>query len=326
MTEAKGNSFITDPSDLQYISDLVNQVLEQKHELGSIHDFQSALKEMSLSQGREVQMNLISDKNQWFGFNFSFKNDPNKTTSTIPFKQQLQLNERGGSITPHVPPALTIDVAAKPESNLSTRTPKGELVVAPTLQAEGLHILPEDREELVKSPAPGVKANPSLARIATHLASRNEIDGLWLTGLTLKTGTTLAQHLETEPQPDMQAAGNAVIKRFEQVLPQQFADLKNGNSPQTFNWKDPHSGNQYRFEFEAATFSIEGESLTPAALTGFDASDKSRKPVFSAFLVDSKRDRWLIQECDFNPNQLRSLTACNRSGTLQKSASVDNEL
>jgi hypothetical protein len=100
MTEAKGNSFITDPSDLQYISDLVNQVLEQKHELGSIHDFQLALKEVSLSQGREVQMNLVSDKNKWVGFNFSFKNDPNKTTSTIPFKQQLELEERGGSITP----------------------------------------------------------------------------------------------------------------------------------------------------------------------------------------------------------------------------------
>jgi hypothetical protein len=225
-----------------------------------------------------------------------------------------------------VPPDLTIDVVAKPESNLSTRTPKGELVVAPALQAEGLHVLPENGEEFVKSPAPGVKANPSLARVANHLASRNEIDGLWLTGLTLKTGTTLAQHLETEPQPDIQAAGNAVIKRFEQVLPQQFADLKNGNSPQTFNWKDPHSGNQYRFEFETPTFSIEGESLTPAALKGFDASDKSRKPIFSAFFVDAKRDRWLIQECDFNLDQLRSLTACNRSGTLQKTASVAQEL
>ena len=125
MTEAQGNCFITDPAELHYISDVVNQVLERKHFLGSIQDFQSLLKEASLSQGREIQMNLVNQNDRLVGFNFSFPNHPNKTTSTIPFKPQLELAQPGGSILAQPPQNCTIDVAAtKMKGNLSTQIPQ----------------------------------------------------------------------------------------------------------------------------------------------------------------------------------------------------------
>lgn len=327
MTEAQGNSFITDPAELHYISNVVNRVLDKKHELGSIQDFQSALKEASLSQGREIQMNLVNQNDRLVGFNFSFSNQPDKTTVTIPFKQQLELSHPGGSILPQPPQNFTIDVAAKKEKgNLSTSKPPGQLAVTPPLQAEGMRVLPREDEEQINSPSPGWKLNPNLARIAAYLASRSEIDGLWLTGTTLKTGTTLAQSLETENKPDIQSAGNAVIKRFEQVLPEQFAEFKNGSSAKPFNWKDPHSGKQYRFEFSNPTCTKEGQLLTPATLKGFQQSGNSQQPVFSASLIDAKRDRWLIEQCDFTTSQLHSLTACNRSNSEKSPKALEHSL
>ncbi|NJS17139.1 MAG: hypothetical protein HC787_10725, partial [Nostocaceae cyanobacterium CSU_2_110] len=88
MNNSIDNCFITDPEELKYISDVVNQVLDDKHNLTDVKDFQAALREASLERGREVQMNLVFDENQLSGFNFSFQDDPNKTTATIPFKQQ----------------------------------------------------------------------------------------------------------------------------------------------------------------------------------------------------------------------------------------------
>ncbi|MCL1475100.1 hypothetical protein [Argonema antarcticum] len=327
MTEAQGNSFITDPAELHYIWDVVNRVLDRKHELGSIQDFQSALKEASLSPGREIQINLVNQNDRLVGFNFSFSNQPDKTTVTIPFKQELELSRSGGSILPQPPQNFTIDIAAKKEKgNLLTQTPPGQLAVTPPLQTQETRVLPKQDEEQINSPSPGLKLNPNLARIAAYLASRSEIDGLWLTGTTLKTVTTLAQSLETENKPDIQFLGNAVIKRFEQVLPQQFAELTNGSSAKPFNWKDPHSGQQYRFEFYNATCTKEGQPLTPATLKGFRQSGNSKQPVFSASLIDAKRDRWLIEQCDFTTSQLHSITACNRSTSEKTPKSLENAL
>ena len=88
MNDLIDNCFITDPLDLNYISHVVNQVLESKHHLADIKDLQAALKEVSLEHGQEIQMNLVFEENQLSGFNFSFTNDSSKTTATIPFKQQ----------------------------------------------------------------------------------------------------------------------------------------------------------------------------------------------------------------------------------------------
>lgn len=336
MTGAINSSLITDIQDLQYISDVVNQVLDSQHELGSIKGVQTALKQLSLERGREIQINLVSDQNLLHGFNFSFKNDPSKTTPTIAFKQHLDLSEFGsGEIVQHLPLTKSIEVAAtKTEGNLSKTSLKGELTISPTLQAESLYMPSEDNAEISElsnfSP-PGLgKINPSLAFFADKLVSRQEIDGLVLTGATLKAATTLAKLLETENKPDTQSVGNAVIKRFQQVLPEQFDQLKAGGSPQPFNWKDPHSGKQYRFELEA-DLSLEGNLLTPV-LKGFEqvsgASD-SLQPVFFAHLIDAKRDRWNIEQCEFNLAQLRSLTAADRPNrshpSSEKSLALSNK-
>lgn len=335
MTGAINSSLITDIQDLQYISDVVNQVLDSQHELGSIKDVQTALKQLSLERGREIQINLVSDQNLLFGFNFSFKNDPSKTTPTIAFKQQLDLAETSsGEIVQHLPLTKSIEVATKTEGNLSKTSPKGELTIPFTLQAESLYILSEDNAEisaLSNFSPPGLgKINPSLAFFADKLVSRQEIDGLVLTGATLKAATTLAKLLEIEDKPDVQSAGNAVIKRFQQVLPEQFDQLKAGGSPQPFNWKDPHSGKQYRFDFEANQ-SLESDLLSPV-LKGFEqvsgASD-ALHCVFSAHLIDAKRDRWNIELCEFNSAQLHSLTAADRPNrshsSSEKSLALSNK-
>ncbi|MBA3922384.1 MAG: hypothetical protein H0X31_12065 [Nostocaceae cyanobacterium] len=108
MSEAINLSLLADPTYLQYISSVVNQVLDKQHELGCVKDLQTALKEVSLERGREIQMNLVFKENQLTGFNFSFKNEPEKTTPTIPFKlQQISLGQRGsGNIVPHEPQTL----------------------------------------------------------------------------------------------------------------------------------------------------------------------------------------------------------------------------
>ena len=322
MTETTGHSFITDSRDLQYISDIVSRVLEEDRELSAFKYVQPALKELSLERGREIQMNLVVERDRIVGFNFSFQNDPGKTTPTIPFRQQLDLGQAGGEIVPHRPPTVTLEVAAR-EGDLARSPFKGDLVTTPPpppLQAEGWRELTQDEVESIHSAAPGLgQMNSDLARMAS-LASRSELDGLWLTGMGLKAGTTLARSLSSEEKPDLQSAGNAVVRRFYQVLPQEFEHLKAGGEPKPFNWKDPQSGRQYRFQFEPATFSGEGRSLTPATLTGFEQSGDDAQPVFSAHLVDARRDRWTIEQCDFNSVQLRSLSVADRSSRCGREA------
>ncbi len=75
MKNSIDNCLITDPLDLNYISHVVNQVLESKHHLADITDLQAALKEVSLKHGQEIQMNLVFEENQLSGFNFSFKDE-----------------------------------------------------------------------------------------------------------------------------------------------------------------------------------------------------------------------------------------------------------
>lgn len=145
----------------------------------------------------------------------------------------------------------------------------------------------------------------------------NELNGLWIAGTALKPVTAAAQLLETEAKADIQSAGQSIIKRFEQVLPQQFEALKTGISPKPFNWKDCHSGKFYFFEFETATSSPEGKPITPVTLRGFEESGNELKPVFSAQLVEPKSNRWSIEQCDFNSVQLRSLSVANKPSRLR---------
>ncbi|RAM49233.1 MAG: hypothetical protein C6Y22_23030 [Hapalosiphonaceae cyanobacterium JJU2] len=321
MTEAIVCSLITDTQDLQYIFDVVNQVLDNNHVLGSIKDVQTALKEVSLEHGMEIQMNLIFEENYLTGFNFSFKNEPTKTTATIPFKQQeIEIQMESGCIIPHEPPTTTIDVATtEVKGNLSiSDSTNNKIIVAPGLQVEGQCIItPENSEieETLKSPSLGFeKINPALINLAQRLESRNEIDGLWLTGLTLKAGISLASTLQTENKPDSQAAGLAIIKRFGQVLPQEFAELKTGTSAKVITWKDPQSSKLYSFQFEPPLTSLEGNILIPASIKGFEkaSSFNSTQCVFAATLIDAKYDRWSIEQCDFTANQIRSLTVANK--------------
>jgi hypothetical protein len=343
MAESIDNSILSENHDLQYISDVVNQVLAQGNGLASVKDFQSALKEISAARGREVQMNLVTDQNQIVGFNFSFKDTPNKCTTTIPFKhhqqeeeqvneliithpnkwistiplkQQQQKEEQvDGSIVTHQKQQKTIDVVATGVKGDIVHSSSEEL--DQTLPLTPIFPLSIDSSENLNSSTSGLPMNLDLAKAVQQLASSNELNGLWITGTALKPVAAAAKFLETEVKPDIHAAGQAVIKRFEQVLPQQFEELKTGGSPKPFNWKDFHSGKLYLFEFEVATSSPEGKPITPATLRGFEESGNELKPVFSAQLVDPKSNHWSIEQCDFTQVQLRSLSVADKPSRLK---------
>ncbi|MGB3756305.1 MAG: hypothetical protein WBA07_08020 [Rivularia sp. (in: cyanobacteria)] len=122
MNHSINNYFLTDPPELKFISDVVNQVLDSRHHLADIKDLQAALKEVSLEHGKEIQMNLVFEENQLAGFNFSFTNNPSKTTDTIPFKQQ-QINieyEKGNIISKE---QTTTIAATESENNLTNSSP-----------------------------------------------------------------------------------------------------------------------------------------------------------------------------------------------------------
>ncbi len=331
MTNAINNYFITDPEDLIYISNVANQVLESRHNLADIKDVQTALKEVSLEYGREVQINLVFDENQLTGFNFSFKNNPGKTTQTIPFKQQqISIDPEKGDVIPYKQPVTTIDIAAESKDKLSVYSPSSsEIVLTPGLQVEGQRIInPEnsDADKTLKSPPPGFgQKNPALINVANQLANQHEINGLFLTGLTLKTGISLVE-IQAEEKPDVQTAGLAIIKRFQQVLPQEFINFKTGDSPKAFNWKDPELNKQYHFYFEAAQTNASGDILTPASLKGYEkiSGNDSIQPVFAATLIDAKYNRWSIEQCDFNKSQVQSLNLATKPTPPNHSTALTN--
>ncbi|MGB3655677.1 MAG: hypothetical protein WBA41_31320, partial [Rivularia sp. (in: cyanobacteria)] len=142
--------------------------------------------------------------------------------------------------------------------------------MTPGLQVEDQRIInsePPENQEILTSPFPARgNINPSLTNIANQLANQQEVNGLLLTGLPLKTGISLSDTLLLEDKPDIQTAGLAILKRFQQILPQEFMELKAGESPKAFNWKDPELNKQYRFCFEAAKTDIEGNILIPEKL------------------------------------------------------------
>ncbi|NJO60743.1 MAG: hypothetical protein HC836_21530 [Richelia sp. RM2_1_2] len=317
MNNSIDNCFITDPEELKYISDVVNQVLDDKHNLTDVKDFQAALREASLELGREIQMNLVFDENQLSGFNFSFQDDPNKTTATIPFKQQqLNVESEKGSI---ISKEQTTTISTKEsKSNLISLSSPGYITLTPELQVEDQHIIneepPENHTILKSSFSVQGNINPGLINIANQLTNQQEVNGLLLTGLPLKSSISLRDTLKVEDKPDIQTAGLALIKRFEQVLPQEFINLKTGEFPKAFNWKDPESNKQYRFCFEAAKTDIEGNILISQKLKGFEKkSSPNVQQVFEATLIDSKYNRWSIEQCDFKKNQIQSLNLATKS-------------
>ena len=200
--------------------------------------------------------------------------------------------------------------------------------MTPGLQVEGQRIInPENSEisETLKSPSPSGKINPSLTNVANQLANQHEVNGLFLTGLTLKTGISLAE-IQTEEKPDIQIAGLAIIKRFQQVLPQEFINFKTGDSPKAFNWKDPESNKQYHFCFEAAQTNASGDILTPASLRGYEtiSGNDSIQPVFAATLIDAKYNSWSIEQCDFNKSQVQSLNLATKPTPPNHSTALTN--
>ena len=77
-----------------------------------------------------------------------------------------------------------------------------QIIVSPPLQVDNLHVIkPENTDVLVGGCSQFNKINPGLVRVAHQLASRNEIDGLLLTGVTLKAGVTLASSCKDEDNP-----------------------------------------------------------------------------------------------------------------------------
>ena len=269
MNHSNDNCFITDLEELNFISDVVNQVLDSSLALADVKDLQAALKEVSSERGREVQMNLVFDENQLTGFNFSFKNDPSKTTATIPFnQQQLNIESEKGNIISYE--QKTTIATTESRSNLISSPLPGCITLTPGLQVEDQHIInsePPENQEILTSPFPARgNINPCLTNIANQLANQQEVNGLLLTGLPLKTGISLTDTLQVEEKPDIQTSGLAVLKRFQQILPQEFIELKAGEAPKSFNWKDPKSNKQYHFCFETAKTDIEGNVLIPQKL------------------------------------------------------------
>ncbi|MDJ0678097.1 MAG: hypothetical protein QNJ36_22385 [Calothrix sp. MO_167.B42] len=327
------NCFITDPKDLGYISDVVNQLLENHHQLANIIDVQAALKEVSLERGRELQINLVFEDNLLAGFNFSFTSDPNKTTPNIALKQQeININSYHSDIIPHQQSAIIVDIAASNLQNnlaISSPSPK-EIILTPGLQVEDQQIINPynlENHQTIETPSSRAKKiNPSLIGTAHQLANQHEVNGLLLTGLGLKTGIYITNNLQNEGKPDIQNAGLAIIKRFQQILPEEFIAFKAGDSPQAFKWEDPESNKQYHFYFETAQTNEVEDIITPASLKGFEitSSSDSMKPVFFANLIDVRYNHWSIEQCDFNQSQIQSLNLAAKQKNPHHTTAIAN--
>ncbi|PAX53604.1 hypothetical protein [Brunnivagina elsteri] len=318
MLEAVNCSTITDYGDLQYISDIVSQVLDNKRELSSIKDVQRALKELSLERGREIQMNLVFEEDKLTGFNFSFKASSSQTTATISFKQQIDIKSgRGDLVTPpNQTNALDIFLTIK-KGNISIPSScTGEITVLQEPKVLDEQIISPDVSEITTSISPRLtKTNPGLTGVAHQLVSQNEINGLWLAGLSLKSGTYLISNLSKEDKFDIHTAGIELIKRFQKILPEEFVALKARGRPKNIEWKDPKSNKKYQFYFNFSEMNLFGDITKHTSLKGFEltSNSNSMKPVFIAKLVDEKYNHWSIEKCDFTKKQIQSLSFATKS-------------
>ena len=226
-----------------------------------------------------------------------------------------EIDSYQSDIIPYQQSAITVDIAAtRLKGNRVIPSPSpNEIILTPGLQVEDQQIINPDNSEnnqTIETPSSGFRRiNPGLIGTAHQLANQHEVNGLLLTGLTLKTGISITNALQGDVKPDIQNAGLTIIKRFQQILPEEFIAFKTGDFPQAFKWKDPESNRQYHFCFEAAQTNEAGDIVTPASLKGFEINSGSdlMKPVFVANLIDVRYNHWSIEQCDFNQSQIQSL-------------------
>jgi hypothetical protein len=181
---------------------------------------------------------------------------------------------------------------------------------------------PTPEEDKLNSPLSmdGLKKfNKQLGYLADKLTAKGELNGLFLLGL----GTQLAStgiHLLTREAKDQQEAGMAIIKRFEQILPERIQ----GDSLEPFVWKQPNSEKTYRFELSGGEPSKEKGKIgkTPKVLRGVELQkDGKEKEVFLATKQDpdSQFPAWRIEQCDFSQKQIESLTLARRQIDIERS-------
>jgi hypothetical protein len=183
---------------------------------------------------------------------------------------------------------------------------------ADLIQAEIVEEKPQELSEdaitsskLLQSKQGLKNLNEYLAKVAEKLVAQNQIDGLFLTGLTLKPTTAiLSAFSQDEKQSlDKQAMGTQIIARFQQIVPQAFTN----EEPSSFKWTDSTSKKQYRFYLEGGESDRETGEKSPLKLIGVELSKegKEKQQVFQASSNNARQ--WKIEQCDFTESQLKSL-------------------
>jgi hypothetical protein len=173
----------------------------------------------------------------------------------------------------------------------------------------------EDKEEKGLNSPRALKSlknfNQQLGNLAEKLMAKGELNGLSLLGAGTQL-TSLGISLATREPIDQQEAGNSIIKRFEQIVPEQMT----GDSLDYFVWNDPNSGKKYRFEISGGEQEKVGGKMgkKPKVLRGVEVNQAEEKEVFFATKLNPN-DRfqvWQIERCDFNRGQLESLHKARR--------------
>lgn len=153
--------------------------------------------------------------------------------------------------------------------------------------------------------------NKQLGNLADKLTAKGELNGLFLLGM----GTQLLAsgiNLLTKEKIDQQEAGLSIIKRFQQILPEQIQ----GDSPKPVVWSDPNSGQKYRFEISGGeSINVEGKKgKSPKVLRGVELTNGEEREVFLARKTepDNRVQAWRIEQCDFSQGQIESLLLARR--------------
>lgn len=297
-------AIIKDPDELTYIGEILSQVLSDPQKLGSVEEFRTAIKHLSLKKGREVQTHLMAHpQEKAIGVSFSFADNPADMTPTLSWLTPHQIAVAAPAGT-SIESAPTRAIVPLPPSG----TPLAVRETQPVADSQ------EARKEQLKS-APSELDVRSLASFANQLVARNQLDGLWLTGLSLSAIANLSRKRSEKPV-DKQSTGEAIVRRFQQLLPERFEQLNRGEGDiQPFTWKDPNSGKRYRFEFGIE----KGENdAVKIRLSGLELAKGNRPSVFEASSWDGGR-RWAIAQNEFTPEQLKSLILAERLGDRGKS-------